>query len=80
MASTDKDSFMIRSFGDKAGNPSTLVYLLNAACIGVMLMLNGISIKHMMKSIKHNGAFISGLLNFIFNFAVSVDLCQLDCT
>ena len=49
------------------------VYLFNAACIGVMLLLNSLSIKHMMKSIKHNGAFIAGVLNFVFGFFASVE-------
>jgi hypothetical protein len=72
MASTDKDSFSVRHLGTAQGEVTYYVYAFNAACIATMFILNSMSIKHMMLSIGKNGAFIAGILNFIFNFAVSV--------
>lgn len=72
LASTEKTSFAMRTFGSAEGETTPFVYIFNVACIGLMLFLNSLSIKHMMKSIGHNGAFVAGILNFMFNFAVSV--------
>lgn len=38
----------------------------------ISVSLNAMSIKHMMLSIKDNGAFFSNVLNFCFNFMFSV--------
>lgn len=49
-----------------------LLYLFNGLMMIVSVSLNALSIKHMMLSIKDNGAFFSNVLNFCFNFLFSV--------
>ena len=51
-----------------------LLYLFNGLMMVISVSLNAMSIKHMMLSIKDNGAFFSNVLNFCFNFMFSVPI------
>jgi hypothetical protein len=52
-----------------------LLYLFNGLLMVISVSLNAMSIKHMMLSIQDNGAFLSNVLNFCFNFIFSVVGC-----
>lgn len=54
--------------------PSLLQYAFNVSCLVANIILNSVSIKHTLLSMKDNGAFMSAVLTFVCNFLFAVGL------